>query len=66
MQYSYIVANRQNNGGWHVALRDGEDAKLGAIDGELQRQLTRLHADGWRVVSMAATESALTVILGKR
>lgn len=65
MQYTYLVANKTRIGGWQVAVRDGEDAKLDAIEGELQRQLTKLHADGWTFVSMAATENTLTVVFSK-
>lgn len=65
MQFTYLVANKTRIGGWQVAVRDGEDAKLGAIDGELQRQLTKLHADGWTFVSTAATDNTLTVIFNK-
>ena len=66
MRYSVVIAERLNDGDWGVSRHD-DDGNLpaGLVQNRLVLYLNKLAGDGWEVVSVAATERSLTVILGK-
>ena len=67
MEYRYLVANRQNNGGWTVTLIDDETPSPPyPVENRLHTRLNMLAKEGWQVVSSAATDSTLTVLLKRQ
>ena len=69
MEYMYVVANQQNNGGWRVSFIgtgiDESETSQAQIENRLPTVLNALAAKGWRVVSSVADHQMLTIILAK-